>query len=365
RRPAYLRPLLILASVSLGGPIVARAANLGEAEALFRAGRYEECARLAGREVGGFVWDERWIRLKVEAELATGDDPAALRSLEQGLSRFPSSVPLLLLARDVLRYNGLEPEVPAVLAPGPVSGSTLVLPPVLAEQLGVSRGPVREALQRLIQEGLLEGRPHRGVFVARLGGEDVLDVYRARRAVERAAAELLVERHGTAALDELARLVARMESAADRGRWSNVVDLDRRFHETLVSAAGSPRLTRMFRTLLAETAMCMAALKSAYPVRRDIADEHRLLLEALTAGDLGRVLACIANLAPVVREGYRIGLPEAGRWREALNTDAAHFGGSGAGNGGFVEAREDSWHGLPHSALVTLPPLSVLWLVPD
>ncbi len=163
----------------------------------------------------------------------------------------------------------------------------------LAEQLGVSRGPVREALQRLIQEGLLEGRPHRGVFVARLGGEDVLDVYRARRAVERAAAELLVERHGTAALDELARLVARMESAAERGRWSNVVDLDRRFHETLVSAAGSPRLTRMFRTLLAETAMCMAALESAYPVRRDIAGEHRLLLEALTAGDLGRVLACI------------------------------------------------------------------------
>ncbi|MBW3557926.1 MAG: GntR family transcriptional regulator, partial [Actinobacteria bacterium] len=51
----------------------------------------------------------------------------------------------------------------------------------LAEQLGVSRGPVREALQRLIQEGLLEGRPHRGVFVARLRGDDVVDVYRARR----------------------------------------------------------------------------------------------------------------------------------------------------------------------------------------
>lgn len=163
----------------------------------------------------------------------------------------------------------------------------------LAERLGVSRGPVREALQRLIQEGLLEGRPHRGVFVARLRQEDVVDVYRARRAVERAAAELVVDRADRTALDDLAGLVSRMEDAAERGHWSNVVDLDRRFHETLVSAAGSPRLSRMFRTLLAETAMCMAALEPAYPVRRDIAAEHRLLLEALTAGDTGRVLACI------------------------------------------------------------------------
>lgn len=163
----------------------------------------------------------------------------------------------------------------------------------LAEQLGVSRGPVREALQRLIQEGLLEGRPHRGVFVARLRGDDVVDVYRARRAVERAAAELLVDRADRAALDDLAGLVARMEDAAERGHWSDVVDLDRQFHETLVSAAGSPRLARMFRTLLAETAMCMAALEPAYPVRRDIAGEHRMLLEALATGDTERVRSCI------------------------------------------------------------------------
>lgn len=188
------------------------------------------------------------------------------------------------LIADVVRKRVIDGSFP----PGAQLGEVQ-----LAEQLGVSRGPVREALQRLIQEGLLEGRPHRGVFVARLGGEDVLDVYRARRAVERAAAELLLERNDSAALEELSNLVGRMEAAAERGRWSSVVDLDRRFHETLVSAAGSPRLTRMFRTLLAETAMCMAALESAYPVRRDIAGEHRLLLEALTAGDLDRVLACI------------------------------------------------------------------------
>ena len=96
----------------------------------------------------------------------------------------------------------------------------------------------------------------------------------------------------------------------------------------------------------------------------DASDVDSNVLSFLRLSDDGRVLACIANLSPVVREGYRIGLPRPGRWREVLNTDAAPFGGSGAGNGGAVEADADSWHGQPHSALVTLPPLSVLWLTP-
>jgi 1,4-alpha-glucan branching enzyme len=77
-----------------------------------------------------------------------------------------------------------------------------------------------------------------------------------------------------------------------------------------------------------------------------------------------RPLACVANLSPVPRQGYRIGLPVAGEWREALNTDAVDFGGSGVGNGGAVWAVDEPWHGLPYSAEVTLPPLAVLWLLP-
>ena len=80
------------------------------------------------------------------------------------------------------------------------------------------------------------------------------------------------------------------------------------------------------------------------------------------SGDGGRVLACVANLSPVVREGYRVGLPHGGRWVEALNTDATTYGGSGQGNGGAVEATPVPWHGQPFSAVLTLPPLAVLWL---
>src|SRR5439155_1432994 len=61
----------------------------------------------------------------------------------------------------------------------------------------------------------------------------------------------------------------------------------------------------------------------------------------------------------------RIGLPVAGEWRAALNTDGLELGGGGVGNGGRVWAGDTSWHGLTFSADLTLPPLAVLWLVPS
>jgi 1,4-alpha-glucan branching enzyme len=77
-----------------------------------------------------------------------------------------------------------------------------------------------------------------------------------------------------------------------------------------------------------------------------------------------RVLVCIANLSPIVRQGYRLGLPRGGGWREVLNSDAQAFGGSNVGNGGVLHAEEYEWHGQTSSVALTLPPLGVLWLAP-
>ncbi|MBV1704051.1 MAG: 1,4-alpha-glucan branching protein GlgB [Hyphomicrobiales bacterium] len=80
-------------------------------------------------------------------------------------------------------------------------------------------------------------------------------------------------------------------------------------------------------------------------------------------GDGGPPLAAAFNFTPVPREGYRIGLPRAGRWREALNTDAAAYWGTGKGNLGAVEASGGPSHGQPHSAEIVIPPLGAVWLV--
>jgi len=77
------------------------------------------------------------------------------------------------------------------------------------------------------------------------------------------------------------------------------------------------------------------------------------------------VVICVCNLSPVPRSDYRLGLPCSGTWVEALNTDSTFYGGTDTGSLGGVEAEALPWHGQPCSALVTLPPLGVVWLVPE
>ena len=83
------------------------------------------------------------------------------------------------------------------------------------------------------------------------------------------------------------------------------------------------------------------------------------------AGDEARPVVFVANLSPVPRTGYRLGLPRACRWREALNTDSTFYGGSDVGNLGGVEPEPVPWHGQPVSAQLTLPPLAAIYLVPE
>jgi 1,4-alpha-glucan branching enzyme len=73
----------------------------------------------------------------------------------------------------------------------------------------------------------------------------------------------------------------------------------------------------------------------------------------------------VLNFTPVVREGYRMGVPFAGRYREIINTDAEVYGGGNVGNGGALETEPTASHGHPQSIALTLPPLGALILKRD
>ncbi|WP_291012499.1 1,4-alpha-glucan branching protein GlgB [Hydrogenophaga sp.] len=73
----------------------------------------------------------------------------------------------------------------------------------------------------------------------------------------------------------------------------------------------------------------------------------------------------VANFTPLVRHGYRVGLPHSGAWREVLNTDSFHYGGGNVGNDGHMWCDDAPLHGQDWSAALTLPPLAVLWLQPE
>jgi 1,4-alpha-glucan branching enzyme len=93
--------------------------------------------------------------------------------------------------------------------------------------------------------------------------------------------------------------------------------------------------------------------------------DNNVLAFARRSADSSRLLVFVANLSPVPRHGYRLGLPRAVRWREVLNTDSSFYGGTDTGNLGGVEPEPIPWHGQTVSAELTLPPLGGIWLAPE
>jgi DNA-binding GntR family transcriptional regulator len=191
-------------------------------------------------------------------------------------------------ALEPLRRDSTPERIAMQLRSGIVSGR---LPPgqalrevEVARQLGVSRGPVREAFQRLIQEGLLEAHPARGVFVPQLTTADIADLYLARGAVETTAARLLASSGTAEALGDLAAALAAFE-AAPADDWNELVNLDLQLHEVLVRGTGSMRLARMFDTLAAETRLCVVALGPFHPERAELVTQHTEIVQAIQRRD--------------------------------------------------------------------------------
>src|SRR3990170_354588 len=154
----------------------------------------------------------------------------------------------------------------------------------LARKFGVSRGPLREGMQRLTQEGLLVSIRNRGLFVIEMTPENVRDMYLARTAIERAAAAQIFRLDPVGAGARLAAVAEDMAKAADRKDDAAVGEADIEFHQLLVSLAQSPRLSRIHETLLTETRMCINALEETYRASGDRVAEHREIAEAFTLG---------------------------------------------------------------------------------
>ena len=169
----------------------------------------------------------------------------------------------------------------------------------LAARFGVSRGPVREALQRLVREGLLRREPRRGISIPRLSPADIGDVYLAREAIESAALGIVLGLDAADAVmselvDGLLSLVGQMDAAAATEDWVRVADIDMAFHRRIVEAAASPRLSRLYDMVTGET-LAFFNMTARYPGREDLVSEHRELADIIAAGDLAGYRAALAR----------------------------------------------------------------------
>lgn len=208
----------------------------------------------------------------------------------QGQVRRIQQLSVVELAADAVRDMVLSGE----LSPG-----DRLVEERLTEELGISRPPLREALSRLQQEGLLVSIPRRGVIVTPLGPQDLFEITTLRAVYERMAVELGIPVRQPERLNRLREALDAMAQAAARGDRAQVVRSAFEFHLSLVGLAGHRRLEESYRSLWLLMHLYMAANTRVREAHNETLDEnverHRQLLRLVELGDPRAVLEALEH----------------------------------------------------------------------
>ncbi|MEU4807539.1 GntR family transcriptional regulator [Actinosynnema sp. NPDC023587] len=181
-------------------------------------------------------------------------------------------------AVDVLRELVLTGEIPSGARVNEVE---------VAARLGISRGPLREAIRHLASEGVLVLVPHRGAHVPTATAADVRALFELRAALECAAAELAATRRTEADVARLRAVCAESRRSYQAGeRFPYQLDLA--FHQALLDAARSPRIAEQVRLVQQRVVLLRSGLRDDPPHQRASLDDHDALVAAVAAADPAR-----------------------------------------------------------------------------
>lgn len=177
----------------------------------------------------------------------------------------------------------------------------------LGEQLGVSRGPVREAFRRLEQMGLVEKIPYRGTFVSKLSEHDIKELHSVRGPLEGLAARILAERGDPQDIAKLEEILAEMRRVAASGDASRMIILDVNFHDTLIELSEhkllreiwAPVSVRLHRFLLLKRQRLYRTLMEASRL-------HEPIVQAIAAGEVEQAEAAARGHVNAAREHLNI-----------------------------------------------------------
>ena len=160
---------------------------------------------------------------------------------------------------------------------------------LLAERYGVSRHTIREAIAHLLSSGILTKSPNRGTFVKKISLDDVREIFQLRKLLEVEAVHRIGDM-GQIPPDIFTALhnIENVDTAAD---WPQYVTMDARFHQSLVDAVNSKRLSRMYDIIVAEVQLCI--VQSQELLRGFAADafDHRVIVSNLEAGETAEAAA--------------------------------------------------------------------------
>jgi DNA-binding GntR family transcriptional regulator len=188
--------------------------------------------------------------------------------------------------REVVFETLREAIIGGILGPG-----ERLMEAQLAEELGVSRTPVREAIRKLELEGFVAMIPRRGAYVAGISLKDITDVFEVRGALEALATVLAAERITEKELEELERILVRKAELIEQQNIPLFIESDIKFHEILYQSSRNQRLIQILTNLQDEVHR-FRSVSLAYPGRmREALDEHRKVVEALADRDVARAEA--------------------------------------------------------------------------
>jgi GntR family transcriptional regulator of gluconate operon len=155
----------------------------------------------------------------------------------------------------------------------------------IAEQLAISRGPVREAFKLLRAEGLLKEEPRRGTFVVSMSADDVRDIYGLRAALEGRAARTIARRRDAGALKTLGALADGIDAAVATGDPAAVSRADLAFHQGLCELCGNARIVEVFDRYVPTLRALLRLDGDVLGSLDEVSRQHRPLVEAIAAGD--------------------------------------------------------------------------------
>jgi DNA-binding GntR family transcriptional regulator len=198
------------------------------------------------------------------------------------ISMTPTDIPELELAGAQTTVDAVTQALRRAILGGSLAGGQILRQESLANQLGVSRLPVREAIRQLNSEGLVQISAHRGAVVAALSADDIREIYDIRVGLETTALRLALPHLSPAILRRAAMVMHEIESAADAVSWGARNWL---FHITLYTPAQRPRLLALIRTMHDNVGRYLQVYPALIQQQHYSQQEHQLLLAACQAQD--------------------------------------------------------------------------------
>ena len=191
-------------------------------------------------------------------------------------------------ALEILQNHSLtmlvQAEVERMIVGGELGAGAKLSENTLAVRLGVSRGPVREALRGLEQTGLVQVEKNRGVFVRRIPLEEAEEIYELRATFDQLAGRKLAAQIGPMQLKELTTLTERMEKVSARGDIDAYHPLNLRFHDALIEFAGNRKMLHTYRRLVNELNLFRRHTLTQRDRLAASTLEHRHIVDAIAAG---------------------------------------------------------------------------------